>query len=85
MPTRPWRTTGSSSNCKDVDPALQAEALRRLGDLSLEGGELARADAEISAVDLGGAEAIRLYTQLLKAHPDYRAQRPRAVPAGARL
>jgi tetratricopeptide (TPR) repeat protein len=56
---------------KDVDPALQAEALRRLGDLSLEGGELARAEAEISAVDPGGAEAIRLYTQLLKAHPDY--------------
>jgi len=56
---------------KDVDPALQAEALRRLGDLSLEGGELARAEAEISAIDPGGAEAIRLYTQLLQAHPDY--------------
>ncbi len=56
---------------KDVDPALQAEALRRLGDLSLEGGELERADAEVSRVDPGGAEAIRLYTQLLKAHPDY--------------
>jgi tetratricopeptide (TPR) repeat protein len=55
----------------NADPALQAEALRRLADLSLEGGETARQDAEISAVDPGGAEAIRLYSQLLQEHPDY--------------
>jgi tetratricopeptide (TPR) repeat protein len=54
----------------DADPALRAEALRRLGDLSLEGGELERADAENSFIDASGAEAIRLYTQLLAAHPD---------------
>lgn len=54
-----------------VDPGLRAEALRRLGDLSLEGGELARADTEGTVVDPGGAEAIRLYTQLLQAQPDY--------------
>ncbi|MEO6368455.1 MAG: tetratricopeptide repeat protein, partial [Steroidobacteraceae bacterium] len=54
-----------------TDPALRAEALRRLGDLSLEGGELERMETEVNRVDLGGAEAIRLYTLLLKAHPDY--------------
>jgi tetratricopeptide (TPR) repeat protein len=54
-----------------TDPALRAEALRRLGDLSLEGGELERMEAEVARVDLGGAEAIRLYTLLLQAHPDY--------------
>jgi cellulose synthase operon protein C len=55
---------------KDVDPKLQAEALRRLGDLSLESGEVERADAQNPTVDPGGAEAIRLYTQLLKSYPD---------------
>jgi len=54
-----------------TDPKLQAEAMRRLGDLSLESGELERLEAEAGRVDLGGAEAIRLYTMLLKAHPDY--------------
>jgi cellulose synthase operon protein C len=54
-----------------TDPALRAEALRRLGDLSLESGELERMETEVSRVDLGGAEAIRLYSLLLKAHPDY--------------
>jgi cellulose synthase operon protein C len=53
------------------DPALQAEALRRLGDLSLESGELERMESEVTRIDLGGAEAIRLYTMLLRAHPDY--------------
>ncbi|HTQ35959.1 MAG TPA: tetratricopeptide repeat protein [Steroidobacteraceae bacterium] len=56
---------------KDADPALQAEALRRLGDLSLEGGEQERQDAEVSRVDPGGAAAIDLYTRLLREHPDY--------------
>ncbi len=55
----------------EADPALRAEALRRLGDLSLESGEQERMDAEVSRVDLGGAEAIKLYTQLLAAHPTY--------------
>jgi cellulose synthase operon protein C len=54
-----------------TDPALRAEALRRLGDLSLESGELDRAEAEVARIDVGGAEAIRLYTLLLQAHPDY--------------
>ncbi|HMA11337.1 MAG TPA: tetratricopeptide repeat protein [Steroidobacteraceae bacterium] len=56
---------------RKTDPALRAEALRRLGDLSLESGELERLETEVGRVDLGGAEAIRLYTLLLRAHPDY--------------
>ncbi|MEO8316412.1 MAG: tetratricopeptide repeat protein, partial [Pseudomonadota bacterium] len=54
-----------------TDPALRAEALRRLGDLSLEGGEIERMEAEVTRIDLAGAEAIRLYSQLLRAYPDY--------------
>lgn len=54
-----------------TDPALRAEAMRRLGDLSLESGELERMATEVTRVDLGGAEAIRLYTMLLKAYPNY--------------
>ncbi len=68
-----------------TDPALRAEAMRRLGDLSLESGELDRLATEVTRVDLGGAEAIRLYTLLLKAYPGLSAQRPGALPAGARL
>jgi len=54
-----------------TDPALHAEALRRLGDLSLESGELERLATEAGQVDAGGAEAIKLYTLLLAAHPDH--------------
>jgi tetratricopeptide (TPR) repeat protein len=56
---------------QNADPATRAEALRRLGDLNLEAGELERMEREVSAVDLAGAEAIRLYTLLLRAYPDY--------------
>ena len=52
---------------KDADPELRAEALRRLGDLNLEVGEGERIEKEVSAVDLSVAEAIELYTSLLKA------------------
>lgn len=55
---------------QDADPALRAEALRRLGDLALDAGEAERMDAEISQIDAGAAEAIRLYTQRLESHPD---------------
>jgi tetratricopeptide (TPR) repeat protein len=54
-----------------TDPKLRAEAMRRLGDLSLESGELERMESEVTRVDLGGAEAIRLYSLLLQAYPDY--------------
>jgi cellulose synthase operon protein C len=56
---------------QNTDPHLRAEALRRLGDLNLDAGELQRMGEEVTAQDLQGAEAIRLYTTLLKAYPDY--------------
>jgi cellulose synthase operon protein C len=56
---------------QNADPRLRAEALRRLGDLNLEGGELERMATEVTQVDAQGAEAIRLYMTLLKAYPNY--------------
>src|SRR5690606_37257790 len=56
---------------QNTDPELRAEALRRLGDLNLEAGELERMQSEVNAIDLAGAEAIVLYTTLLTAHPNY--------------
>lgn len=56
---------------QNADPALRAEALRRLGDLNLEAGELDRMSSEVSRVDVHGAKAIQLYTMLLKAYPNY--------------
>ncbi|MCC7463694.1 MAG: tetratricopeptide repeat protein [Gammaproteobacteria bacterium] len=57
---------------QNADPKLRAEALRRLGDLSLESGELERMSNEVTQVDVQGAEAIQLYATLLKAYPDYK-------------
>src|ERR1700759_250887 len=54
---------------QNADPKLRAEALRRLGDLSLESGELERMANEVTQLDRAGAEAIRIYTLLLKAYP----------------
>jgi TolA-binding protein len=54
-----------------TDPKLRAEALRRLGDLNLEAGEFERMEKEVTQIDLQGAEAIKLYSTLLKAYPDY--------------
>ena len=54
-----------------TDPNLRAEAMRRLGDLNQESDQLDKLDKDLSAVDLNSAEAIRLYTLLLKAYPDY--------------
>ena len=56
---------------QNTDPRLRAEALRRLGDLNLDAGEMERLEKEVTAVDLQGAEAIKLYSTLLKAYPDY--------------
>src|SRR5262249_478438 len=44
-----------------TDPQLRAEAMRRLGDLNLDAGELERMEKEVNAIDIQGAEAIRLY------------------------
>jgi TolA-binding protein len=54
-----------------TDPRLRAEAMRRLGDLNLDAGEVERMEKEVTAVDLQGGEAIKLYSTLLKAYPDY--------------
>ena len=54
-----------------TDPQLRAEALRRLGDLNIESGEVDRLSSEVTQIDLMGAEAIKLYSTLLKAYPDY--------------
>jgi TolA-binding protein len=51
-----------------TDPKLRAEAMRRLGDLNQESDQI---DKDPSQVDQNSAEAIRLYTVLLKAYPDY--------------
>jgi cellulose synthase operon protein C len=56
---------------QNTDPKLRAEAMRRLGDLNLDAGEIQRLEQEVTVTDLQGAEAIRLYTTLLKAYPDY--------------
>ncbi|HEV8017323.1 MAG TPA: tetratricopeptide repeat protein [Steroidobacteraceae bacterium] len=56
---------------QNTDPKLRAEAMRRLGDLNLDAGEMERLEKEVTAVDLAGGEAIKLYTTLLKAYPDY--------------
>ena len=53
-----------------TDPNLRAEAMRRLGDLNQE-SDIDSLDKDLSRVDLNSAEAIRLYTLLLKAYPDY--------------
>jgi cellulose synthase operon protein C len=54
-----------------TDPALRAEAMRRLGDLNLEADQLDSLDKDLSQIDQNSAEAIRLYTLLLKLYPDY--------------
>ncbi|MGQ0835803.1 MAG: tetratricopeptide repeat protein [Gammaproteobacteria bacterium] len=56
---------------QQTDPELRAEALRRLGDLNLESGELERMEKEVTELDLAGGEAIRLYSTLLQAYPKY--------------
>ncbi len=56
---------------QNTDPKLRAEAMRRLADLNLESGELERMSNEVTRLDLPGAEAIKLYTTLLKGYPDY--------------
>ena len=55
----------------DDDPKVRAEALRRLGDLNLESGELERMSRELTQVDAQSATAIDLYGTLLKAYPNY--------------
>ena len=56
---------------QNADPGLRARALKRIGDLNLQAGELERLSSEVNSLDVQGAEAIKAYTTLLKAYPDY--------------
>jgi cellulose synthase operon protein C len=56
---------------QNTDPKLRAEAMRRLGDLNLDAGEMERMEKEVTSIDQQGAAAITLYTTLLKAYPNY--------------
>ncbi|HUO95669.1 MAG TPA: tetratricopeptide repeat protein [Steroidobacteraceae bacterium] len=59
-------------NLERGDAALRAEAMRRLGDLKLEAGELNRIEKElVSGSPLDTSDAIVLYTKLLAAYPNY--------------
>ena len=54
------------------DDALRAEAMRRLGDLKLEKGEVDRIEKDLAqGSPLDTTDAILLYTKLLKAYPSY--------------
>jgi TolA-binding protein len=55
------------------DPALRAEAMRRLADLELEAAETEQLTSNIEALDRSGFDtAVSLFQQLLEAYPDYR-------------
>jgi TolA-binding protein len=55
------------------DAELQAEAMRRLGDLELEATEVEQLTQNIEALDSGKFDnAVGLYQRLLEAYPDYR-------------
>ena len=59
-------------NLERGDAALRAEAMRRLGDLKLEAGELDRIEKELAqGSPLDTTDAIKLYTKLLAAYPSY--------------
>ena len=54
------------------DSSLRSEAMRRLGDLKLEAGELNRIEQELAqGSPLDTRDAIVLYTRLLAIYPDY--------------
>lgn len=54
-----------------ADPALQLEALRRLGDLNLKAGEEREIDGEIDDSHAFFGEAVQLYEALLENNPGY--------------
>ena len=59
-------------NLQKGDAALRAEAMRRLGDLKLEAGEVDRIEKDLAqGSPLDTTDAILLYTKLLAAYPNY--------------
>jgi cellulose synthase operon protein C len=53
------------------DPVLEAEAMRRLGDLQLESVETLQLEGGSGVQDLGFAGTVELYEQLLETYPRY--------------
>ena len=53
------------------DPQLRPEAMRRLGDLNLEAGEIERSE-QAGVLSAQSSEAIALYTTLLESYPSYK-------------
>lgn len=53
------------------DPRLRAEAMRRLGDLSLEAGEVEQMEAQQLIEQMSYQDAVQLYEALLTSYPDY--------------
>jgi len=74
------------------DPALSAEAMRRLGDLELEASEAAQLAENIEGLEKSSYDnAVSLYQRLLEAYPSYRRndtvlyQLARAYEIGGRM
>ena len=74
------------------DPALSAEAMRRLGDLELEASEAAQLAQNIEGLEKTSYDnAVSLYQRLLEAYPSYRRndtvlyQLARAYETGGRM
>ena len=68
-----------------TDPQLRAEAMRRLGDLNLEAGEVERMENEVSIDRPAGRRGHQALHHAAQGLSRLRAQRPGALPAGARL
>jgi TolA-binding protein len=54
-----------------VDPALQAEGMRRLADLQLESAEIEQLQQNLQTLGGEFADAVHLYEQLLTSFPSY--------------
>lgn len=54
------------------DPALRAEAMRRLADLELEASQARQLDGDAAVDGAGHEDAVALFDELLEAYPEYR-------------
>jgi len=71
---------------QNTDPKLRAEALRRLGDLNLDAGEMQRLETGSHRGGLAGGRGDQAVHDAAQGHsPDYARKRPGALSAGARL
>ena len=67
----PWRTIAHFLELQNTDPKLRAEAMRRLGDLNLDAGEMQRLEQEVTRSTCRAARRSGSTRTLLKAYPDY--------------